>query len=252
MVAADRITSFFDELARRFRPQRVVLFGSYASDRPALRRKSRVIATLVCGLAFLSGCRAPATSAPADEPESIHTDAAPVGDAAVLQVVFDDMSNKDNSESPVEWRGDPSKPVYVSKNPCARRRLDAAEILSRNEDKKWKTLTAAQQQAATEAADDLIARADKGHLLPELKSASGRVKVYEDAGAATQPTRKNPFRRERPSCVFPPGYSKDGRYAVVFLGFPWSGEMHSGDVTYVLERTDRGWKVLLRDFTYYL
>jgi hypothetical protein len=57
---------------------------------------------------------------------------------------------------------------------------------------------------------------------------------------------------ERASSVFLPGYSKDGRYAVVKLHFPWRGRMHSGEVTYIIKRTDRGWKVLLRDFIYYV
>jgi hypothetical protein len=118
--------------------------------------------------------------------------------------------------------------------------------------KKLKALTAAQRRAATEAADDLVARADKGDSLPALRSTSGRVKIYEDAGAATQPAPGNPFGGERASSVFLPGYSKDGRYAVVRLGFPWSGPMHSGEAMYILERTDGGWKVLLRDFIYYL
>jgi len=42
------------------------------------------------------------------------------------------------------------------------------------------------------------------------------------------------------------GLLKDGRYALVRLGFPWS--IHFGEATYILERTNGGWKVLLRDF----
>ena len=107
-------------------------------------------------------------------------------------------------------------------------------------------------RAATEAANDLVARVDNGDSLPELRSRSGRLKIYEDAGAATQPTAENPFGGERASSFFLPGYSKDGRYALVRLGFPWSGRMHSGVAMYVLERTDQGWQVLLRDFIYYV
>jgi hypothetical protein len=96
----------------------------------------------------------------------------------------------------------------------------------------------------------LVARVENGDSLPDLKSTSGRLKIYENAGAATQPSY--PFEGERASSVFPPGYSKNGQYALVRLGFPWSGRMHSGEATYILERTDRGWKVLLRDFILYL
>jgi hypothetical protein len=139
--------------------------------------------------------------------------------------------------------------VYVSKD-SRDWRPKASQILSHHDEKKWTALTQAQLAAASEAADDLIARVDNKDPLPEFRSTSSRLKIYEDAGAATQPTRENPYRRERASSVLPPGYSKDGRYAIVHLVFPWS--IHSGEVTYILERTDRGWKVLLRDFIYYV
>ena len=214
-----------------------------------MQRNTLSITTLIWAMVTLAGCGTSAMSAAA-EPKAA-TQEAIAGDAAVLQVVFDDMLSKDNSESPAEWTRDQSKPVYVSKN-APERRMDARQVLSLSDKKKLKTLTNAQLGAAAEAADDLVARASKGDRLPELRSTSGRVKIYEDAGAATQPTRENFFQGERASRVFLPGYSKDGRYAVVRLGFPWSGRMHSGEATYLLERTDGGWKVLLRDFIYYV
>jgi hypothetical protein len=174
----------------------------------------------------------------------------PRRDSVVLRTVFDDMLSKDDSESPPEWHGDQSKPVYVSKN-APRQVPTVREILSHNDKKKWKALTDAQLQAASEGACDLVARAGKGESLPELGSTSGRVKIWEDAGAATQPSATQPTRFwERASDVYLPGYSKDGRYAVVNLEFPWS--IHSGVVTYILERTDDGWKVVLRDFIYFV
>jgi hypothetical protein len=215
-----------------------------------MHRKPLAIATLICGLALLSGCRGPATLPPAAEPASTRPSAA-ARDAAVLQVVFDDMLSKDNDESPMEWHGHQSAPVYVSKN-SRRGPADASEIFSHRDEAKWKALTKAQQTAAAEAAADLVARVAKGDPLPELRSTSGRLKIYEDAGPATQPTRENFLEGERASAVYVPGYSKDGRYAVMNLGFPWSGRMHSGLATYILERTDRGWKVLLRNFIYYV
>jgi hypothetical protein len=215
-----------------------------------MQRKTLAISTLVCGLVMLCGCGTPATPAAADEPKPTTQEAA-ARDATVLQAVFDDMSSRDNSESPAEWTRDQAKPIYVSKN-TPKRRPDARQVLLRNDQKKWKALTNAQLRAAAEAANELVARADKGDPLPELKSTSGRLKIYEDAGAATRPAPENPFGGERASSVFLPGYSNDGRYALVRLGFPWSGRMHSGEATYLLERTGGGWKVLLRDFIYYV
>jgi hypothetical protein len=205
------------------------------------------IATLLCGVLMLSGCDAHTTPAAAEYPPA--TQPSQADDAAALQVVFDDMLSTDNGNSPSEWRRDQSEPVYFSKH-APERRLDASEVLSLSEDKKLKALTAGQRTAAADAADDLIARVDKKDTLPQLRSTSGRVKIYEDAGATTQAARENPFECNRVSSVFLPGFSKDGRYAVVRLGFPWS--IHSGEATYILERTNAGWKVLLRDFIYYL
>lgn len=215
-----------------------------------MQRNTLHTVILMCGLVMLCGCDTPATTAVWDKAKPTTQDAATT-DSAVLQVVFDDMLSKDNGESPTEWTRDQSKVVYVSKNPPDQR-IDTSRVLSLSDEKKLGALTNPERGAATEAAHDLVARAGKRVPLPELRSTSGRVKIYEDAGAATQPTRENFLAGERASSVFLPGYSKDGRYAVVRLGFPWSGRMHSGEATYILERTDRGWKVLLRGFIYYV
>jgi hypothetical protein len=47
----------------------------------------------------------------------------------------------------------------------------------------------------------------------------------------------------------PPGYSKDGQVAAVYLRFPWSGGRHSGLALYVLERQIGEWKVISRRFS---
>ncbi len=90
-----------------------------------MQRTILIIATLICGLALLCGCRGAGTSAPANERELTDHDAA-ARDAAVLQVVFDDMLSKENSEAPAEWNGDQSKHVYMSKNPCSGRVIDGS------------------------------------------------------------------------------------------------------------------------------
>jgi hypothetical protein len=47
-----------------------------------------------------------------------------------------------------------------------------------------------------------------------------------------------------------PGYSSDGKIAVVVINFPWSPR--AGNATYVMERAGDGWKILSRKFLYYL
>ena len=81
-----------------------------------MQRNKLAITTLICGLAMLCGCGGPAPATPAAAEPKPTTQEAAARDAAVLQVVFDDMLSKDNSESPREWTRDQSKPVYVSKD----------------------------------------------------------------------------------------------------------------------------------------
>lgn len=203
-------------------------------------------AALLCGLTLLFGCRTDVPARPEEQLEPATRDTA-TNDALVLQVVFDDMLSADNDESPGEWNRNQSKPVYIATS--FHPQLKVSDVLAERDKKKWKSLTKSQSSAAIEAAEDLIVRVEKEEPLPELRSTSGRIQSAGRAGPATQRTREDPFP-ERSSAVCLPGYSRNGRYAVVHLWFPWS--IHSGEATYILERTDRGWKVLLREFTYYV
>jgi hypothetical protein len=101
----------------------------------AMQRNTLAIATLICGLMMLFGCGTPATRATANETKPI-TQEATTRDAAVLQVVFDDMLSKENRESPTEWR-DKSKPLYVSKH-TSKGRMDAAQLLSPSDERSGK------------------------------------------------------------------------------------------------------------------
>ena len=58
------------------------------------------------------------------------------------------------------------------------------------------------------------------------------------------------LRFDRPLHAWPPGYSADGQYAIVFLSIPWS--MHHADGTYLLARDGEVWRVVLRQFVYYV
>ena len=64
-----------------------------------------------------------------------------------------------------------------------------------------------------------------------------------------EPRHGGPSSRDRPISALMPGFSAAGDLAVVRLLLPWS--IHHADATFVLARGPDGWKVLVRQFTYY-
>jgi len=204
-----------------------------------MQRNTLAITTLICGLLMLSGC-----GIPAGVESPLTTQDTVARYASALQVVFDDMLSKDNSESPTGWTRDQSKPVYVSKN-SPRRPTDGSRVLSLSDEKKFKGLTSAERRAASEVADDLIAHSGKGEPLSELGSTSGRVKVYEETGAATQPARQDFFARVRASSVF---CRATQRWSVRLgeVGLPVEHSFRRGNLHPRAHQWR--WKVRLRDF----
>jgi hypothetical protein len=55
----------------------------------------------------------------------------------------------------------------------------------------------------------------------------------------------------RPISAWSPGYSADGQVAMVVISFPWSS-MHGGNATYVLALEDGRWRIILREFKFYV
>lgn len=180
----------------------------------------------------------PAT-APNSEP------AAP--DDEVLRVVFNDLLTYAGKDSPVAVRGSLPKEILV-----AAMRPDRSptfeELLLYQKDDFWGRLSQAQCAAVREAADELARRTRAHDFLLKSLPSDPRVRVQE--GDPLAPTVASYGRtRQRPTTVYPPGFSHDRRVAFVRLSIPWS--IHYADGTYVLSERDGVWEVCLRQFVFF-
>jgi hypothetical protein len=79
-------------------------------------------------------------------------------------------------------------------------------------------------------------------------SCSGQ---FEVSHPRIQLGRRDPKSRsgfDRMSPAFLPGFSKDGRTAIVLLTIPWS--IHVAGGTHILIQRRSGWRIRVRDFWY--
>ena len=148
------------------------------------------------------------------------------------------------NDSPLDVRGQP--PAEIKFAPQASTYpVKVSQILLRHEKEKWAALTPAQIDAATEAAEEIARRNYAGEGFKPFEPRDPRIKLDDGAPA---PGRN--LRFDRPVHAYPPGFSADGNYAIVFLSIPWS--MHHADATYLLALDGDGWRVILRQFVYYV
>ena len=148
------------------------------------------------------------------------------------------------SDSPVAARKAPPAELRFAAQ-ASTYPVKAQQVLMRHQKERWDALSKEQLDAATEAANDLVRRHEAKETFAPFTPTDARVKVETQP----RPTTIGSIY-ERPIHTWSPGYTRDGRYAVVFLSIPWS--MHHADGTYLLERDGNGWKVLLRQFVYYV
>jgi len=110
----------------------------------------------------------------------------------------------------------------------------------------WKDISPSKLVSAHEAEADMA----KGHpgnvSYSYYKPRDSRIVLYRERRDTTFRFSKQVFE------ATPPGYSKDGQVAAVYLRFPWSGGRHSGEAVYLLESQIGGWKVIARQFRFAL
>ncbi len=166
-------------------------------------------------------------------------------DRDVLDVVWNDLLTE--RKSPLSASDTPPAEILLFAKPSSYPRK-AEEVLMRHDQKLWDALTPAQLAAATDGAAALVRRHERGDALPASPPRDARVKIHTNLAA----TRPNPLdlTTPRPALAYPPGYASDGKVAVVSLILPWS--MHHADATYILARDGHGWKIILRQFVYYV
>jgi hypothetical protein len=113
----------------------------------------------------------------------------------------------------------------------------------RHDEKQWAKLSEAQLIAAQEAAADLVARWRAKEIDPPFAPSDPRIGLTTPS---TQPARLD----DRPVLAWRPGFTVDRQFAVVALSIPWS--IHHTDATYLLARENGRWKIILRQFVYYV
>jgi|SRR5579863_1276961 len=156
-------------------------------------------------------------------------------DNEVLATVLDDL--------PAQHGG---KTIFARKAATYPQTIE--KVLYRHKKEAWEILTEVQIGAFTEAAGQLVVRIDDKFLFESLKPHNERIQILENA--AEKPEERS--RRDilnRPVQAWPPGYSKDERFAVVRLVIPWS--IHHAEATYLLSEEDGKWSVCLRQTVYY-
>jgi hypothetical protein len=148
------------------------------------------------------------------------------------------------TDSPLDVRGQP--PAEIKFAPRASTYpVKVSQILMRRDKAKWDALSKEQLDAATEAAEEIARRNYAADGFKSFQPRDPRIKLDDGAPA---PGRN--LRFDRPVHAYPPGYSADGNYAIVFLSILWS--MHHADGTFLLVRDGAGWRVILRQFVYYV
>ncbi len=97
---------------------------------------------------------------------------------------------------------------------------------------------------------DAIARIDAQHLDPRIVIADPKTPWIE---AWPQPIENRLGRSGRIRAIVstpPPGYSRDGQFAVLKGDAPWS--IHDAGLTFILRRSSTGWRVVYADALYYV
>jgi hypothetical protein len=165
-------------------------------------------------------------------------------DVEVFHAVFADLLSLNDKESPVAIQARaPSTLSFSIELP--RWKTTTEQILQPYRKQHWDALNDQQLQAAREAAEAVLQRRSSRYHYHSILLIDPRVIVWE-----TRPRPTKPSAFQRPIHAQPPGYSQDQRYAIVHLTIPWS--IHHADGTYLLERSPNGWKVVLRQFIYYV
>ncbi len=166
-------------------------------------------------------------------------------DHNVLNIVLLDLMTYSGDDYPAIAKKKPPNKIYF--RPYANDRSQTInDVLRRTDDKKWKKLTKQQHILSKEAAQNLVARTNSGDFFTDFKAEDKRIHLYPKQEKINffDHNGKLPFQ------AWTPGYSNDRTLALVRLSFFWS--MHSAESTYILQKEGKSWKVIFRQFTYYV
>jgi hypothetical protein len=137
-------------------------------------------------------------------------------------------------------RSDPPPRICRINPKAAPWRHDLSQILNERSESPW-DLTKAERSAVREGAEHLVGRNQNRDSLETFQVCGPRIQIHQKGNAATA--------FDRPINLWAPGYSHDGRIAVVSVHIPMAD--HGADGTFVLTVVDGNWAVRLRQFRYY-
>ena len=161
-------------------------------------------------------------------------------DNRVLSAVMTDLLSYRGEDSPVRGPFSLPEPLVFAREP-ERGEVSVADILYRHEKGPWETLTSDQIRAAAESAL---------HLAHRAKATSGEFAFVAPDVTVRGASESREFY-DRVLSAYPPGYSSEQHVAIVRLHIPWS-MWHSVVGTYIVISDGDVWRVLLRQFVYYL
>ncbi|MDB5348756.1 MAG: hypothetical protein JWN86_3 [Planctomycetota bacterium] len=178
---------------------------------------------LILALAAAMTCGSVAVSQEAAKPKPAETDAD--RDAVVMETVLKDLVTW--PDSPAESKKD--KKVRFSRVPREGKR-DAATIVDMNKAEVREQLSKVPREVTREASADLVRRIGEAKPFKDYKPKDERIILWKEG------EEDKDMGRIRPQVfhAYAPGYSKDHKFAVVRLGFPWS--IHSGEAVYALAK----------------
>lgn len=182
------------------------------------------------------------------QPVPARTEASPsptisASDQAVLDAALADLATYDGKDSPVVCR---DAPLNVAPDSIDWS-VTVDDVLYRHDPKLWRTFPQSDEAAFAHAAADLVSRTTSLAGFAGFRSENPEIRVAE---VKSPPQPQRVFPAARPIRVWPPGYSADGRLAVVRMSIPWS--IHHAEATYVLANREGNWLVQVRQFVYYL
>lgn len=182
-----------------------------------------------------------ATSQKGQNPERTKIDDR---DMEVLNVILDDLLTYPDSP-----HVDRSPPNEIPLSPLAdespqNARFVFEQILKHS----GKPLNKRQRHALEEGLQNVVARTSDGLAFDRDKLKDSRIHIY-DEDALSRPPVQPQIMHPRLVSAWPPGYSRDKKFAVLRLFVPWG--YHHTDATYLLSEHQGKWTVIFRDFMDY-
>lgn len=177
-------------------------------------------------------------------------------DSAVLEAVLLALLSDPKSplEPPLGPRTAVPKKIFFSSE-AGNGQVRTEDLLLRHAAEERKTLSTVRMKAALEAAAEVARRAAAKERFQNLTPRDPRIVLYSKTDHERDSKETDVVKRIQQPQVFrayPPGYTSEGRLAVVHLTFPWSGGRHSGNATFVLTRKGNVWSVVMRQYLLYV